>query len=920
MDTPRMPFSKLFPLLLLLLLLPLLTCQNNLVSIIEEDVLTASFIDHPIITGMQLTNNPTPTWSWDTVPGAEYYRLGFSEDQWIENSYTSLSYTPSRNLPEGTYKFYVQSGRESTIWSESAEFVTEIDLTPPSVPTVTGITPTNDTTPQWTWAPVSEAVLYRYGFSENSWIREDSAETFYTQKSVLSEGDHNLYVQSRDLAGNWSQSGSFTIHIDLTVINEPVLTGPSITNDTTPTWDWNDVIGAVKYRYGYTAGVWITETETESQFTEISPLSQGDHTLYVQACNDLGTWSETAALVMTIDTTPPDAPVITGPGESTSLTPTWDWNDVADADRYRYGYDDGVWISQSSTLSEFTPLSDLSEATHTLYVQAGDPAGNWSASSSLAITVAISPPETPSPSSGTSLLNLMPNLSWEALPYSSDYHIQINEAPDFTGASIADVSSNSNSSYQIAVQLIPGTTYYWRVKVKNQDGKWGAAWSEVWNFKVAGRWALTIGGNDNDSFNYVDVTSDGSLITAGYTYSYGANGDLWIVKTDEVGNIAWQKSIGGTDGAEYGFSITETSDKGFIIAGNAKLPTIANWFVHPWIVRLSSTGSVLWEKLFSGVYDEEIYSVQETGDGGYIAGGYTDSFSADSKDGWIFKINSNQAVVWENTYGGTATSGYDHIRSVIPTTDGGYIAVGNTGSFTSGSSYEAWIMKLKSDGTVDWAKAFGNSQDWDDIFYDVKQTSDGGYIAVGFSKISGGTYPDVDAFILKLSSGGTLQWIENIGGNYEESLLAVEETSAGDFVAVGFTDTFTAADDGTDDGWVIKLSSSGSLLWQKAFGGPGSTNDFFNGVDVTASGDIVVSGYTTSYGQGLNDGWILRIGSDGDCLTLDRDTTATVLSGAGNFTETETAVTVTSTSMTISNTSTATTEITTAAAVNIQIP
>ena len=463
------------------------------------------------------------------------------------------------------------------------------------------------------------------------------------------------------------------------------------------------------------------------------------------------------------------------------------------------------------------------------------------------------------------------------------------------------------------------------VQAKDMAGNWSASGTFTITIDLSyipppvltGPFAMTIGDTGDDSINFIDQTSDGGIIMVGYTYSFGTNGDLWIVKMDSVGAIEWEKAIGGTFGVDYGFTVLETADNGFIVAGNAKFNALINSWVHPWIIKFSSTGVVEWEKMISGIYDEEIYSIQQTSDAGYILSGFTSDFSADYDDAWIIKLNSSGVVEWENTYGGTSTFAYDYGRSIRQNSDGSYIVAGS--SSTSGNSDDAWIMKLNSNGTVNWSKSFDRAT-WADVFYDVKQTSDNGFIAVGNSKLSGS---DIDILVLKVDSDGNVEWIENIGGTWEESAFSVEETTSGDFVIAGFTDTYTVEDDGTDDGWIIKLSSTGSLLWLKAFGG--SSDELFNSTTLTTTGEIIAGGFAKSYGEGLNDAWILRITSDGDCLTLDRNTTATITSSGnnldlGDFTDTSTTVTVTSTSASIDDTSAHSTETITTAIFNIQVP
>lgn len=156
------------------------------------------------------------------------------------------------------------------------------------------VSPTNNPMPTWNWNDIPGSINYRYGWSEGSWLTSVAIVSEYTPSSVLNEGDHKLYVQAKDAAGNWSSSGFQVINVDTVAPDAPTVIGPTVTNDTTPTWEWNNPAGIVKYRYGYAEDSWIAET-TNWDYTPSVNLSEDSHTLYVQGCDLAGNWSDSGS-------------------------------------------------------------------------------------------------------------------------------------------------------------------------------------------------------------------------------------------------------------------------------------------------------------------------------------------------------------------------------------------------------------------------------------------------------------------------------------------------------------------------------------------------------------------------------------------------------------------------------------------------
>jgi len=208
----------------------------------------------------------------------------------------------------------------------------------------------------------------------------------------------------------------------------------------------------------------------------------------------------------------------------------------------------------------------------------------------------------------------------------------------------------------------------------------------------ASEWVIAIGGSDDDYAWSIQQTSDGGYILAGYTESFGSSNDAWILKLDANGNVQWQKAYGGTS-YDWGILIQQTSDGGYIVAGETN--SFGSGWGDAWILKLDANGNVEWQKAYGGSNYDWANSIQQTSDGGYIVAGETYSFGSGFGDAWILKLDANGNVEWQKAYGG---SNRDDGNSIQRTSDGGYILAGYTESF--GSSNDAWILKLDSNGDI----------------------------------------------------------------------------------------------------------------------------------------------------------------------------------------------------------------------------
>ncbi len=383
-------------------------------------------------------------------------------------------------------------------------------------------------------------------------------------------------------------------------------------------------------------------------------------------------------------------------------------------------------------------------------------------------------------------------------------------------------------------------------------------------------WQRVLGGSGEDVAYSVQQTTDGGYIVAGWTGSddgivdgHQGDDDVWIVKFDSDGNIQWQKCLGGTL-EDKAYSIYLTTDGGYILAGSTGSNDGDVSGKHGeddvWIVKLNSSGDIEWQKCLGGNHYEEAYSVQQTTDGGYIIAGYSISNDGDLTvnngwvDVWIVKLDSNGSIEWQRSIGGSEE---DLAYSIRQTSDGGYIVAGQTWSNDGDLSgnhggYDALIVKLDSNGNIEWKKCLGGTLD--EYATNIQQTEDGGYIFVGSNSSNDGDVSDnrgnSDVWLVKLNSDGSIKWQRSIGGSNDDSANGLYQTRDGGYIVAGQTwsnDGDVSGSKGFCNIWIVRLNSNGNIEWQKCIGG--SNEDIATSIQQTTDGGYIVVGYVSS-----NDG------------------------------------------------------------------
>ncbi|MHC4084262.1 MAG: hypothetical protein ACYSU5_03510 [Planctomycetota bacterium] len=353
-------------------------------------------------------------------------------------------------------------------------------------------------------------------------------------------------------------------------------------------------------------------------------------------------------------------------------------------------------------------------------------------------------------------------------------------------------------------------------------------------------WQTTFGGSDWDFGESVCQTSDGGYITVGHTYSSDSfDYDIYLVKSEPNGNIQWQNTFGGDDW-DQAYSVQQTLDGGYIIAGFTY--SVGSGESDMYLLKVDSGGGKDWDKYFGGAYWDEGYSVRQTSDEGYIIVGLTFSSGAGEYDVYLIKTHSNGNKQYEQTFGGT---GDDNAWSVCQTTDGGYMIAGYTESFGAGGR-DVYLIKTDSATELDWQTTFDRSND--DLGYFVQQTQDGGYIIAGYTSdycpsLGESLY---DMYLIKTDANADLQWANTYPGSADlcsgdEIGYFAQQTADGGYIIAGETQSYGS---GSADIYLVKTDPNGNQLWHKAIGD--TSQDYAMAVQQTADDGFIVAGTTYS--------------------------------------------------------------------------
>lgn len=423
-------------------------------------------------------------------------------------------------------------------------------------------------------------------------------------------------------------------------------------------------------------------------------------------------------------------------------------------------------------------------------------------------------------------------------------------------------------------------------------------------------WEHSYGGKQAEYLLDAQPTADYGFILAGASLSVkGGNkeesnvGDLdyWVWKMNEKGEAEWQKNLGGS-GPDFLYSIKNTLDGGFILAGTSESgkgfnkidAALGNEDI--WIVKLNAKGGEEWQKTIGGPGQDLVKSIVQTTDGGYIIGGSSASPQSlkamkgqddpygkkdpcrGGLDYWVIKLDSKGKIQWQRNMGGQYN---DVLESIIQTHDGGYLMGGYTNSPASidkaVDNYGAgdyWVVKVDKDGATEWEKLYGGEED--DHLYCVVQSKDGNYLLGGSSAsaITGNksktNKKGTDFWVLKIDQKGEIIWQETYNTGKVDVLTSLVENSDGTALIGGYAQSEVIGQGNKKDKQdindyiAIKISAEGEELWKQTIGSNGE--DLLRRLVETRDGGYILAG--TSKGdisrnknsnKGSNDFWVVKL-------------------------------------------------------------
>jgi hypothetical protein len=440
-------------------------------------------------------------------------------------------------------------------------------------------------------------------------------------------------------------------------------------------------------------------------------------------------------------------------------------------------------------------------------------------------------------------------------------------------------------------------------------------------------WQRCLGSSANDGFASVAQSHDGGYIAVGSTTTTdegdvsGGHGnspnsarpeDAWVVKLTSTGKIQWQRCLGGKrndeadaviptpDGGYLVGCTTESSD-GDVTENKGGLYGPYDRYPDIWLVKLDSVGQIRWQRTLGGEGTDVLDQLITTADGGYaliaetlstggdITGFHPDNTPADGANGsdiWIAKLDSDGMIEWSSAYGG---SRIDRLGTITEAPDHGFVfaalSISSDGDLVDTAlNGSTWVAKLDPFGNLRWQHRFSALEN--DVPSRIITTADGGYALIGKRSGSSELLPNhgyEDLWVLKLDSVGRTQWEQDYGGSRTDWGTNISERIDGGYTILGWT----GSNDGNvaglhgqgSDVWILQLNSLGEIIWQHCYGGTSSESNYYGGyyddrvfsrMITQADGSITIAGSTRSHDgdvSGLHNNGSYRDRPENDLTT-----------------------------------------------------
>lgn len=357
----------------------------------------------------------------------------------------------------------------------------------------------------------------------------------------------------------------------------------------------------------------------------------------------------------------------------------------------------------------------------------------------------------------------------------------------------------------------------------------------------------TYGGSNTDGGSCVIQTDDNGYMVVGHTESFGAGGrDIYLIKTNEFGDLLWDKTYGGPANDQAGSIIKVTNDE-YIITGITS--SFGAGASDIYAIKILSNGDTIWSRSYGGINDETGSTIIKTIDNNFIVTGSTSSYGSGLRV-LIIKININGDTIWSKKFGkmnGNAGN------KTLQTIDNRLIICGSTFNIGLNNTRDVYVIKADISGDTIWTKTYGGADD--DQAFSACLSSDNCHIISGSTKSFG--HGGFDMFLMKLDTAGNELWFKTYGGIADDWGGMVQPTNDGGYIITGYTESYGA---GGWDVYLIKTDEHGDTLWTRTFGGAGYEHG--SCVKQTSDNGYIISSYSNSCG-GSYDVLLIKTNSQG---------------------------------------------------------
>ncbi|MBE0655041.1 MAG: T9SS type A sorting domain-containing protein, partial [Bacteroidales bacterium] len=363
-------------------------------------------------------------------------------------------------------------------------------------------------------------------------------------------------------------------------------------------------------------------------------------------------------------------------------------------------------------------------------------------------------------------------------------------------------------------------------------------------------WTRCIGGASGESATAVFPTADGGFLIGGSTSSFGSS-DFYMVKTNEQGEVVWEKTFGQTDRYEAMTCMIETDGGGYLMAGKRAEDSPYTSSSDIYLIKTDASGNVSWSSIIGEATKSETpASIAQTPDGGYIICGSYWLSSQTVFDVFLRKVNSEGIQQWM-TYINFEDGSADYGDWIEVASDGGFLITGRTQAFNYNYAYDAYIMKTTGTGVEEWMIEYGDPWPYYEGANRLIKTSDGGFFICGYQNNDG---VDNDWYVVKTNGLGVKQWSRTIGGTYHDKAFNACETSDGGYAVTGNYHL---------ENWrcfVAKYNNEGDTLWTRMWGDANHSSHNYD-IRQLDDGGFITLGTITPNG-GLTDIYLSRLSED----------------------------------------------------------